>query len=98
VKFTHRHGKITIGTTKTSNEVMISVKDTGVGIPADKKKKLFKIDSNIYMHGTDNEHGTGLGLKLCKEFTSKLGGKIWVESKENKGSKFIFSIPYKQGE
>ncbi len=97
VKFTHRNGKVVIGAVTDSKNVIISVKDTGLGISEDKIEKLFRIDTKHSMPGTENEQGTGLGLKLCQEFVDKMGGKIWVESVENKGSTFKFSIPVKEG-
>jgi signal transduction histidine kinase len=93
IKFTHRGGKVTVSTTIDSDEVIISVKDSGIGISGDKIDKLFSIEVKHSLPGTENEQGTGLGLKLCKEFAEKLGGKIWVESVENKGSEFKFTIP-----
>jgi len=96
VKYTFRQGKVFVSTARRDDYVIISVSDTGIGIPEDKIESLFKIDSNYYRHGTDNENGTGLGLKLSKEFSEKLGGKIWVESIEQKGSKFMLSIPCSQ--
>lgn len=44
-------------------------------------------------YGTDNEEGSGLGLSLCTEFSRKLGGNIWFESEQNKGSKFFLCLP-----
>jgi two-component system sensor histidine kinase/response regulator len=73
--------------------VIISVKDTGIGISKENIEKLFRIDTKYSLPGTDKEQGTGLGLKLSKEFVEKQGGKIWVESVENKGSEFKFSVP-----
>ncbi len=93
LKFTYKSGKVILSTMITSDEVVVSVKDTGIGIPEDKIDKLFSIDTNNSMPGTENEQGTGLGLKLSKEFVEKLGGKIWVESVEGKGSEFKFAIP-----
>ena len=93
IKFTYRTGRVIITATKETDEVIVSIKDTGIGIPKDKIKKLFKIDARNSNPGTENEQGTGLGLKLCKEFVEKTGGRIWVESEENKGSVFTFSIP-----
>ncbi len=93
VKFTHRGGKVVVSGLIDHYEVIISVKDTGTGISKENIEKLFRIDSKYSVPGTENEQGTGLGLKLCKEFVEKQGGKIWVESIENKGSDFKFSIP-----
>jgi len=97
LKFTHRHGKVFVRAEIDSEKVTVSVKDTGIGISAEKIESLFRIDTKHSMPGTENEQGTGLGLKLCKEFVEKMGGKIWVESIENKGSDFKFSLPLLKG-
>jgi PAS domain S-box-containing protein len=97
VKFTHKCGKVAVSVIINSGEVIISVKDTGIGISKKNIDKLFRIDTKFSMPGTNNEQGTGLGLKLSKEFVEKQGGTIWVESIENKGSEFKFSIPFKEG-
>jgi signal transduction histidine kinase/response regulator of citrate/malate metabolism len=96
VKFTHRYGQIIISATPKSHEIVISVKDTGIGLSPESLDKIFRIDSKHSQPGTDKEQGTGLGLKLCKEFVEQQGGEIWVQSIENKGSIFSFSIPIKQ--
>jgi signal transduction histidine kinase len=93
VKFTYKSGKVAISTTMANDEVIVSVKDSGIGIPMEKIEQLFKIDARNSNPGTDNEQGTGLGLKLSKEFVEKLGGRIWVECIETTGSEFRFSIP-----
>ena len=93
VKFTPKGGKITIGAWQTETETFFSVKDTGIGMSNEKQKILFDITKKTNTLGTNREGGTGLGLILCKEFVEKHGGKLWVESTVNKGSKFIFNIP-----
>ncbi len=93
VKYTGRGGKVFVTTTIESNEIHISVKDTGTGISEEEIEKLFRLDSKFSKPGTANETGTGLGLKLCREFAEKMGGRIRVESFENKGSEFKLSIP-----
>jgi signal transduction histidine kinase len=97
VKYSHRSGKVNVSATVNDQEVIVSVKDNGIGIPEENIKKIFRIDVKYSVPGTENEQGTGLGLKLCKEFVEKQGGEIWVESIENKGSEFKFSIPVKEG-
>jgi len=94
IKYTNVNGEITINALENKQYVEISVKDNGVGITPEIRKKLFKID---YLHstpGTKDEKGTGLGLLLCKEFVELHGGKISIESEAGKGSSFSFTLPH----
>ncbi|HPO62460.1 MAG TPA: tetratricopeptide repeat-containing sensor histidine kinase [Candidatus Kapabacteria bacterium] len=95
IKFTKENGTISTNAFTEEENVIISVKDTGIGMEQAKLNKLFRIDVNISTSGTANEEGTGLGLILCKEFTEKQGGKIWVESEVGKGASFFISLPKK---
>jgi signal transduction histidine kinase len=71
----------------------MSVRDNGIGIKPDVLRILFDKTAPYTTRGTANEKGTGLGLILCKEFVEKNGGKIWVESDDDKGSTFWFTVP-----
>jgi two-component system, sensor histidine kinase and response regulator len=93
VKFSYRSGTVIISSWESDGYAIISVKDSGTGISKENIQKLFRIDSKHSLPGTENEQGTGLGLKLCKEFTEKLNGRLTVESTENVGSEFKFSLP-----
>ena len=96
LKFTDRGGEVSIGAKETEDGMIeISVTDTGIGIPKDVIDKLFILGEKVGTTGTDDEPSTGLGLILCKEFVEKHSGKIWVESQENVGSTFYFTIPKK---
>jgi PAS domain S-box-containing protein len=98
LKYTHQ-GTIEIGynIAETDNypslQYVFFVKDTGVGISPDKKKIIFE----RFRQGSDslnrNYEGAGLGLSICKAYVEMLGGRIWVESEEGKGSTFYFTIP-----
>ena len=97
VKFTDHGGDIKIFSRKITSlngpdVVEIIVEDTGVGIAEKVLSKLFK-DTITSTPGTDKEYGTGLGLLLVKEFVEKNGGTIFVRSKINRGSSFIFTLP-----
>ncbi|MGB5847011.1 MAG: ATP-binding protein, partial [Ignavibacteriaceae bacterium] len=99
VKFTS-HGKIIISlkTVKIDEEnvnLHASITDSGIGIPADKIKELFKPFSQISSALTSKLGGTGLGLVICKEFVNQMGGKISVSSEINIGSTFTFSVKLK---
>ena len=94
LKFTPKGGKVSLEAKKSgTRQVEISVKDSGIGMSPALLKNLFEISSKSNRKGTDGEPSSGLGLILCKEFVGKLGGKIWVESEEGKGSEFSFTIP-----
>jgi len=93
IKFTNNDGRIDIYGLQKNSTVTITVCDNGVGIDPITVNKLFNFSEIISTNGTANEKGTGLGLLLCKEFVEKHGGKIWVESKQNTGSSFYFTLP-----
>lgn len=93
IKFTKPGGNIDVFVIPKQNQVEITISDNGIGINEETCKKLFSISSNLSSLGTANEIGSGFGLFLCKEFVKKLGGRIWVESEEGKGSDFKFTLP-----
>jgi PAS domain S-box-containing protein len=93
IKFTNPGGRIEISLQKFPEELRIIISDDGVGIDKKNLENLFRIEKSYSTIGTANEHGTGLGLILCKEFIDIHGGTIWVESEKGEGSKFIFNIP-----
>ncbi len=93
IKFTNDGGEITVAAEAKGNELLVSVRDNGIGMPEDIQKKLFDKVNPYSTRGTANEKGTGLGLILCKEFVEKNGGRIWVESNLDKGSTFWFTLP-----
>jgi signal transduction histidine kinase len=94
VKFTFKGGWITIGATPMpDHSVLISVKDSGIGMNKTILHNLFNLDEQTNRKGTDDEPSTGLGLLLCKDFIEKHNGKLWVDSTEGTGSTFCFSLP-----
>lgn len=93
LKFTPHDGIIKISAEKNRDEAVVSISDSGVGIKSDLIPKIFKTDTYITTDGTDDEHGTGIGLSLCKEMIVRHNGKIWAESEPGKGSIFHFSLP-----
>ncbi len=92
IKFTGKAGHITLRSRQEGKYAVLSISDTGVGIPDRNRDRLFTLGS-ITTQGTRHEKGTGLGLLLCKEFVEKNGGQIWFESEVGKGTTFYFSLP-----
>lgn len=92
IKFTPEKGIVEVYVEEGKENWVVCVSDNGVGMSPDQVDKVFD-NSLIYTTpGTSNEKGTGLGLKLCKEFVGRMGGEIWVESEEGKGSTFKFTV------
>jgi signal transduction histidine kinase len=99
IKFTPAGGKIMISTMKNGTEwVQISVNDSGPGIPAKEKQKIFDKFYQLAGNGGPKPKGTGLGLSISKALVELHGGKIWVESELHRGSKFSFTLPLSRPE
>lgn len=101
IKFTE-NGSVSVAINKCSKnqdvlEVLFSISDTGIGIAKDNLNLLFRSFSQVDSSYTRKFGGTGLGLVISKQLIEMMGGKIWVESNENKGSIFCFTIKVKIG-
>ena len=93
IKFTNNKGKVDVSAVENENEIIVSIKDNGIGMDSEIAKNLFDNQERKSSIGTIGEKGTGLGLLICKEFINKHGGRIWAESEPKKGSTFYFSLP-----
>ena len=98
IKFTSAEGEITIASEMSGdqNMLIVSVKDTGIGMTNEIQNQLFELSETRIRRGTNNERGAGLGLVLCVDFVEANGGSIWFTSSQGKGSTFFFSIPVKK--
>jgi signal transduction histidine kinase len=100
VKYTPRGGRISIllkDKMQNGECIMLKVCDNGTGIPETKQKYLFTATEIESTPGTENEKGTGIGLKLCYELVQINQGSIVVESKEGEGTCFIIILPVAKG-
>lgn len=93
IKFTNLNGQVGVKLEKVDEQLKVSISDTGKGMTQSEMAKLFNIQSHFTKEGTSKEAGTGLGLLLAKEMTTKNNGEIWVESEAEKGSVFHFTVP-----
>jgi PAS domain S-box-containing protein len=93
IKYSFSGGSIQLSLTRNNVDYIVCIKDNGVGIPKSDVDNLFKLEHGPSTLGTQKEKGTGLGLLLCKEFINRHGSQIWVESEENKGTSFYFTLP-----
>ena len=91
IKFSHSGGRISCVAKIEGDDILVSVVDTGIGIPVDDLPRIFERFYKADKARTGG--GTGLGLAIAKHIVEAHGGKIWAESSEGKGSKFTFTLP-----
>ena len=96
IKFSREGDTISLSVGSTPDGVLVTISDTGLGIPLEDQHRIFTSISYTTT-GTSREKGSGLGLSLCKEMIDKNGGKIWFDSKPGKGTSFTFTLPGQTG-
>ncbi len=101
IKFTPEQGNIQVAarlndSDKSHAEVILSVRDNGIGIAADDLPRVFERFYKSDRARTRSQGGTGLGLAIARHLVEAHGGRIWVKSKEGKGSTFFFTLPVSQ--
>ncbi len=92
-KFTDQ-GQVSFGVTRSENDLLFFVQDSGIGIAKDNYEMIFNRFSQVEGFAKRKYGGNGLGLAISKAYVEKMGGKIWVESELGKGSTFYFTIPF----
>ena len=95
VKFTPEGGSIVVASARVDGVVQVSVTDTGPGIVAEERERIFEEFHQTDV-GVQQREGTGLGLALSKRLVELHGGRIWVESEHGHGSCFVFTLPIKE--
>jgi signal transduction histidine kinase len=92
IKFTPQGGEVKVSAAKDGDKLEIAVEDTGAGIPKEYHDKIF--ERFVQIEGKEKiKKGTGLGLPIVKNIIEHHGGRVWVESEEGKGAKFLFTLP-----
>jgi signal transduction histidine kinase len=92
MKFTPEKGSIYISSKKQKGEIILSVRDTGIGIPKPTLSKLLDSKSHVSTNGTKGEKGSGLGLNICKEIIQSNRGWIKIESVPGSGTTILIGI------
>jgi two-component system, OmpR family, sensor histidine kinase VicK len=93
MKYSPDGGRIELGVEPDGSNVRFHVRDEGLGIPAEEHARIFDKFYRLDPGMTRGVGGTGLGLYICSELVERMGGRIWVESRENVGSSFFVELP-----
>jgi two-component system phosphate regulon sensor histidine kinase PhoR len=93
VKYTQEGGSIIVSVTDAGDEVHVTVKDTGIGIPREHLNRIFERFYRVDKNRSREMGGTGLGLSIVKHIIQVHGGRVWVQSEPEEGSAFSFSLP-----
>jgi len=93
IKFTPKKGTVICTIGETDKKIIISVKDSGIGIPKENIQKVFEGEEMKISYGTDREVGVGMGLKISADFIKTNNGSINVNSKDGEGTEFIITLP-----
>jgi PAS domain S-box-containing protein len=96
IKYSPRGGQVEITARTTSDEVIVSVTDEGIGVPEKDRDRIFERFSRLDSRLVRQMKGTGLGLFICKSIVEAHGGRIWAEQASGGGSRFSFSLPREQ--
>ena len=91
--FTSHGGRLSCAARELEDCLEVELRDSGVGIPEENMRKLFQIDRKFSTVGTGGEHGSGLGLILCKELLKKNNGEIRIESQVGEGTTIFLTLP-----
>jgi two-component system sensor histidine kinase VicK len=95
LKYSPAGGTVLVTGRKLDDAVEVAVADDGEGIPPAERERIF---SKFYKAGDAHGRGTGLGLFIAQGLVQEMGGRIWVDSEEGKGSRFAFVLPAKSVE
>src|SRR2546422_6701995 len=93
VQYTLPGGKIILRAEVAGREVILTVADTGIGIPRADQPRIFERFYRVDVARSREAGGTGLGLSIAKHLIEAQGGRIWVESEVGRGSQFHISVP-----
>ena len=93
IRFSSPNDTVSIKAFEENSEILITVQDTGSGIPSDKLEIIFERFQQLDSSDSRNHEGTGLGLAICRSIVEMHGGKIWADSNLGTGSTFYFTLP-----
>jgi signal transduction histidine kinase len=95
VKYTPKGCSISVGYTENEKNIILSIKDSGIGMSAGEISMILNADSNIPELNLADKNTGGFGLLLSRNFVKRLGGELLIESKPNEGTEVFVSIPKK---